>query len=165
MYPPSSRTIVDRNTRTSVPSHTLTQSATDPPTSGRLVLRSDKLPWTIVVQAGTAPTSQPRTGAKFYIAGSGTQGSQVSNLDVIHAIHNTLSVRVTKEEWNALGTGSRAQRKVTKAYENRCRATGGGWDQGVKRIDWLGGKTRLVGVEVDKTASETGVAKLIFEKP
>ncbi|EEB99915.1 hypothetical protein MPER_00277, partial [Moniliophthora perniciosa FA553] len=60
---------------------------------------------------------------------------------------------------------SRAQRKVTKAYETRCRTIGGGWDQGVKRIDWLGGKTRLIGVEVDKNASDTGVAKLVFEKP
>ncbi|KAI3621434.1 hypothetical protein WG66_006426 [Moniliophthora roreri] len=164
MYAPSSRTIVDRNTRTSVPSHTLTQSATDPPTSGQLVLRSDKFPWTVVVQAGSA-SSQPKSAAKFYIGSSTPKGAPVSNLDVLHAVYNTLNARVTKEEWNALGTGSRAQRKATKAYENRCRATGGGWDQGVKRIDWLGGKTRLIGVEVDKAASETGVGKLVFGKP
>ncbi|KAK7024436.1 hypothetical protein VNI00_016287 [Paramarasmius palmivorus] len=168
MYTPSSRTIVDRSTRTSVPSHTLQQPATDPPTADRLVLRSDKFPWSIVVQAGVSSAQPPKSAAKFYIgAGNATapRGLPVSNLDLIHALHHTLSVRVTKEEWDALGSGSRAQRKVTKAYETRCRATGGGWEQGVKRIDWLGGKTRLIGVEVDKAASDTGVAKLVFGKP
>ncbi|KAI3608808.1 hypothetical protein WG66_003867 [Moniliophthora roreri] len=182
MFAPSSRTIVDRSTRTSVPSHTLHQPATDPPTAGRLVLRSDKFPWSIIVQAGISSSASqiqtPKSAAKFYLGGAtsapkgggggggGGGGSlPVSNLDLIHAIHSTLFTRVTKEEWDALGAGSRAQRKVTKAYETRCRAIGGGWDQGVKRIDWLGGKTRLIGVEVDKTASDTGVAKLVFEKP
>ena len=73
--------------------------------------------------------------------------------------------RAFKEEWDALGSGSRAQRKVTKAYERRCKVLGGGWDQGVKRIDWLCERTKLIGVEVDKAASDTGVAKLVFGKP
>ncbi|KAI3606141.1 hypothetical protein WG66_003940 [Moniliophthora roreri] len=172
MFAPSSRTIVDRSTRTSVPSHTLQQPATDPPTAGRLVLRSDKFPWSVIVQAGISSASvssqfqTPRSAAKFYLEGANSSSKgTVSNLDLIHAIHTTLYTRMTKEEWDALGAGSRAQRKVTKAYETRCRATGGGWDQGVKRIDWLGGKTRLIGVEVDKAVSDTGVAKLVFGKP
>ncbi|KAL0057812.1 hypothetical protein AAF712_015538 [Marasmius tenuissimus] len=170
MYPPSSSTIVDRSTRTAVPSHTLGQPATDPPTLGKLVLRSDKFPWAIVVHAGvsTSSSSTPKSAAKFYLAGSSSHMSQhtrVSNLDLIHALHHTLAARVTKEEWDALGNGSRSQRKVTKAYERRCRAMGGGWDQGVKRIDWLGGKTKLIGVDVDKAASDSGVAKLVFGKP
>ncbi|KAL0564701.1 hypothetical protein V5O48_017341 [Marasmius crinis-equi] len=168
--PPSrmtSSTIVDRSTRTAVPSHTLGQPATDPPTLGKLVLRSDKFPWAVVVHAGISSTnaSGSKSAAKFYLGGSSSASTRVSNLDLMHAVYATLCARVTKEEWEALGAGSRAQRKVTKAYERRCRALGGGWDQGVKRIDWLSGKTRLIGVEVDKAASDSGVAKLVFGKP
>jgi hypothetical protein len=83
---------------------------------------------------------------------------------VLYALHNTLLTRVTPQEWEALGHGSRAQRKVTEAYEKRCNRMGGGWEGGVRRIDWLHGKTRLVGVEVDKHAHAHGMGKLVFGK-
>jgi len=41
---------------------------------------------------------------------------------------------------------------------------GGGWKGGVRRIDWLGEKTCLVGVEVDKSAKGGGSGKLVFSK-
>ncbi len=47
----------------------------------------------------------------------------------------------------------------------RYARLGGEWDDGVRRIDCLGEKTCLVGVEVDKSASECGVGKLVFAKP
>jgi hypothetical protein len=84
-------------------------------------------------------------------------------LDVLYAVHNTLSVRVTQQEWEALGHGSRTQRKITRAYEKRCMKMGGGWEGGVRRIDFLGEKVKLVGVEVDKT-TEGGVGRLVFGK-
>jgi hypothetical protein len=87
----------------------------------------------------------------------------VSNLDVLCAVHNTLLARVTHQEWDALGKGSRAQRRVTRAYEKRCSRMGGGWEGGVRRIDYLGEKVRLVGVEVDRTAAG-GVARVVFGK-
>ena len=71
---------------------------------------------------------------------------------------------VTPEEWDALGHGSRAQQKATRAYERRCRRMGGGWEGGVRRVDWLGEKTKLVGVEVDKSGGGAGVGKLVFSK-
>jgi hypothetical protein len=40
---------------------------------------------------------------------------------------------------------------------------GGGWEGGVRRIDFLGEKMKLVGVEVDKT-TEGGVGRLVFGK-
>lgn len=52
--------------------------------------------------------------------------------------------------------------RVTKAYEERCVRMGGGWEGGVRRVDWLGGKTRLVGIEVDKVEGGKGVGKLVF---
>jgi hypothetical protein len=160
-YTPSSRTVVDRNTLSPVPAHTLAQPATDPPTLTTLVLRSDKLPWPI-----RASSSSAKPVPRFYLAGSSNAGNPstpVSNLDVLYALHNTLSVRVTQQEWEALGHGSRAQRKATRAYEERCTKMGGGWDGGVRRIDYLGEKIRLIGVEVDKTA-DGGAGKLVFGK-
>jgi hypothetical protein len=37
---------------------------------------------------------------------------------------------------------------------------GGGWEGGVRRVDWLHGKTQMVGVEMDKNRSAVG--KLVF---
>ncbi|THU99547.1 hypothetical protein K435DRAFT_650841 [Dendrothele bispora CBS 962.96] len=187
MFPPTPKTVVDRTTRTAVPSHTLSQPATDPPTCHTLVLRSDKFPWPIVVQPAYGASvidshshsaRNPKSAAKFYLGDCNHSASShsshhcqsnsreipITNNDLIFALHRTLSARVTREEWDALGKGSRAQRKVTRAYERRTR-TLGDKEGGVRRIDWLGEKTRLIGIEVDKTASDMGVAKLVFGKP
>ncbi|KAK0201337.1 hypothetical protein DFS33DRAFT_1346439 [Desarmillaria ectypa] len=142
---PSSTSVVDRRTRMSIPIHTLSEPATDPPKSTKLVLRCDDFPWPVIVHP-------QRPGA-------------ITNLDLLYAVHSMLSTRVTHEEWDALGHGTHAQLKAAKAYEVRCTELGGGWDDGVRRIDWLGETTCLVGVEVDKSASECGVGKLVFAKP
>lgn len=160
IFPPSAETLLDRTTRTSLPLHTLYQPATDPVTHSKLVLKSDKFPWTIIV---TSQSSQSRAG-KTKSSGLGSPIVPVTNFDVFQAIHNTLSIRVTQDEWANLGHGSRAQRKASRAYEKRCQKMGGGWDDGVLRVDLLGEKSVLVGIEVDKdsNAEEGRVAKLIF---
>jgi len=165
-YTPSPRTVLDRTTHTPVPAHTLGQPATDPPTpiTSKLVFRSDKFSWPIVVGQTASSGSDPKP-KNFYIASSESSSSKrnpaITNLDVLYALHSTLLTRVTPVEWEALGHGSRSQRKVTRAYEKRCTKMGGGWEGGVRRIDWLGKKTRLVGVEVDRNL---GMGKLIFGK-
>ena len=85
--------------------------------------------------------------------------------DVLHAVYNTLVQAATPEEWEALGKGSHAQRKISRAYDRRCRSLGGGWEGGIRRVDWLGEKTRLIGVEVDYKASGSGVGNLVFGRP
>ena len=156
-FTPSNRTVLDRATQSAIPSHTLSEPATDPPTpsSARLILRSHKFPWTVVVTGAGA-------GPRFTV-GPPKQRARpaISNLDLLYAVHTTLMTPVTPEEWESLGHGSRAQQKVTKAYERRCTRMGGGWEGGVRRIDWLGEKTRLVGIEVDKSVN---VGKLMFAK-
>ncbi|KAI0765755.1 hypothetical protein BC629DRAFT_599869 [Irpex lacteus] len=160
MFTPSARTVLDRATHSAIPSHTLSQPATDPPTpsSSRLILRSHKFPWPVVVTG---------SGPRFTIGPQkkGSKQNAITNLDVLYAVHNMLLTPVTPEEWESLGHGTRAQQKVTKAYERRCTRMGGGWEGGVRRIDWLGEKTRLVGVEVDKSAGGGGSGKLVFAKP
>ncbi|KAF8431105.1 hypothetical protein L210DRAFT_3729048 [Boletus edulis BED1] len=164
-YTPSSRTVLDRTRHTAVPTHTLSQPATDPPTpaASRLVLRSDKFPWPVIV----GPSTSSPSGTSFYIAGSSNRSSRspnITNLDLLYSLHTTLLTRVTPQEWEALGHGSRAQRKVTRAYEKRCAKMGGGWEGGVRRLDWLHGKTRLIGIEVEKHGNGHRTGKLVFGK-
>ncbi|KAJ6566198.1 hypothetical protein B0H19DRAFT_940217 [Mycena capillaripes] len=45
----------------------------------------------------------------------------------------------------------------------RCIKVGGGWEAGVRRIDWLHGRTRLVGIEMVGVASN--VATLVLKTP
>jgi hypothetical protein len=159
---PSARTVLDCTTHSPVPAHTLAQPATDPPTAApdQLVLRSHKFPWTIVVKA-SSPTSSSKK-VKRSSSRSSVAGTVITNLDILYAIHTTLLARVTPEEWEALGNGSKAQRKVTRAYEKRCSIMGG-WEGGVRRVDWLSGKTHLIGIEVDRS-SGNGVGKLVFAR-
>lgn len=160
-FTPSARTVLDRATHSAIPAHTLAQPATDPPTpsSARLVLRSHKFPWPVVVSGA---------GPRFTIGppkhGRSSSTNSITILDVLYAVHTTLLTPVTPEEWESLGHKSSAQRKVSKAYEKRCTRMGGGWEGGVRRIDWLGEKTQLVGVEVDKGAGHGGAGKLVFAK-
>ncbi|KZT69107.1 hypothetical protein DAEQUDRAFT_738239 [Daedalea quercina L-15889] len=162
-FTPSARTVLDRATHSAIPSHTLSQPATEPPmpSGARLVLRSSKFPWPVIV---SAPSATASPGPRFTVGPPKSSGT-ITNLDVLYAVHTTLMTPVTPEEWAALGSGSRAQHKVAKAYERRCTRMGGGWEAGVRRVDWLGEKTRLVGVEVDKSGGGGGTGKLIFEKP
>ncbi|OJT11407.1 hypothetical protein TRAPUB_12072 [Trametes pubescens] len=186
MLAPSARSVVDRLTRSAVPTSILDQPATDPPipAGGWFVLQSHKLPWAIVVTASSRhcfPSPQSPASADAILLGrrlaivglsihppslhtSTSGGSTITILDVLYAAHATLMVPITPEEWEALGHGSKAQRKVTRAYERRCTRMGGGWEGGVLRMDWLGQKTILAGVDVDKAAAP-GEGKLVFAKP
>jgi hypothetical protein len=90
----------------------------------------------------------------------------LTNLDVLYAVHTTLMACVTPEEWHSLGEGSRAQRHVAEAYKKRCTRMGGGWEGGIRRVDWLGSKTHLIGVEIDKNnEGDENVGRLVFGKP
>ncbi|KAF9812841.1 hypothetical protein IEO21_05941 [Rhodonia placenta] len=168
VFTPSARTVLDRATHSPIPSHTLSQPATEPPmpAGARLVLRSHKFPWPVVVTSPSAGSASP--GPRFTVGppthARSASGGSISNLDVLYAVHTTLMTQITPEEWEALGRGSRAQQKVTRAYERRCTRMGGGWEGGVRRVDWLGEKTRLVGVEVDKSGGGGGSGKLVFAR-
>ncbi|EIN08143.1 hypothetical protein PUNSTDRAFT_143829 [Punctularia strigosozonata HHB-11173 SS5] len=158
-YAPSASSVLDRKTHAPVAGATLAQPATEPavPVTSRLVLTSHKFPWAVVVNPSSAGGRHTHT----------SRSTPITNLDVLHAVHSTLAKRVTAEEWNSLGADSMVQRKVRKAYEKRCKKLGGGWEGGVRRIDWLHGKTRLAGVEVDKNAGAgaSGVCRLVFASP
>ena len=153
---PSVRTVLDSTTGSPVPAHILVQSATDPPIldPDELFLKSHEFPWVIVVGIGPVPTLRVRP-ADFLSIPQGV----IKNLDVLYAIHTSLRARVSPREWEALGNGSREWRKVKLAHERRCRSTGV-WDDG-RRIDWLGGKNHLVGIELDGS-SGYNLGKLVF---
>lgn len=87
----------------------------------------------------------------------------LTNLDVLHAVYASLRAPVSRREWDALGAGSGAQRRVAEAYSKRCERTGSQreWDAGVRRVDWLCGRTVLCGVE----CRPDGGCELVFAKP
>ncbi|KAJ3771824.1 hypothetical protein FB446DRAFT_789254 [Lentinula raphanica] len=164
--PPSTQTIVDQNTQSAIPTHTLKQPATDPHTMSRFVLTSGKFPWPVIVEAGcslqkTDTSSKICTGSTSASSLTHRSSLFVSCADVLHAVHNTLSQPATPEEWEALGHGSYAQRKISRAYDRRCRSQGGGWDEGVRRVDWLGRYSRLIGIEIDKEGGSS-VGNIVF---
>ncbi|KAJ6473382.1 hypothetical protein C8R47DRAFT_1076674 [Mycena vitilis] len=162
LYPPSSRSILDRSTRESIPYETLDEPATEPAVYSQLVLKCELFPWEVIVHPNAAGTA-PAKSARFPF----TRRRPVTNLDVLFALYDALSERLTEDEWVRLGNKSRAQRRISHAYEQRCITLGGGWDAGVRRIDWLDGHTRLVGIEMvpSKHGVAPDVAMLVFKTP
>ena len=79
---------------------------------------------------------------------SGTMGPVVRCADVLHALFVTLQRRATEQEYYSLGESRRA--RVSSAFWTRCRASGpeatvqAEVQFGVKRIDFLEGRTRWV---------------------
>ncbi|KAJ3904040.1 hypothetical protein F5879DRAFT_103714 [Lentinula edodes] len=168
-----------------VPAHVLAEPATDPPTLGKLVLKSDRFPWEVIVTAGCAE------------APSVNSRPVVTNNDVLHALHRTLHAHVLHSEWDTLDSDRSRQRRVSRAYQRRVeimqlraardraqaslnagRRVSGGAEgegreeqEGVRRVDWLMGRTRFVGVVVERSAGVRGssdglkgVGKLVFTK-
>ena len=160
---PSAQTVMDCLTGSPVPAHTLAQPATDPPTEApdQLLLRSHKFPWTIIVKAGPPYPSNKKT--KHSDLRSPVTRTLITNLDVLYAIHTTLTAQVTPEEWEALGDGSKEQQRVARAYRRRCAPPVGGGENGVRRLDWLGSKTHLVGIEVEWSSGRS-VGKPVFAR-
>lgn len=168
LFAPGPHSVLNSTTRHPIPSASLMQPATDPPILTEMVLKSHKFNWSISV----FPRSPGDTGGegskstKFYIAGSKTPQSipgAITTMDVLLAVHSSLSTRVTQAEWAMLGAGSPEQKRVTRAYERRCEKMGGGWEGGVRRVDLLGRKTRLVGIEPEPEG-DGRTWKLVFSK-
>jgi hypothetical protein len=149
---PTSKTLIDRRAKMPVAPITLAEPATTPalPCNSQLTLTASSLPWSIIV----CPSPS---------GGSGARHTAITTLDVLAAVHASLQKPAGKSEWDRLGTGSSAQRRVLEAFERRCHLNGGR-EKGLKRVDWLCGKTRLVGVEVDRHGiGATG--RLVFSSP
>ncbi|KAF5350355.1 hypothetical protein D9757_013721 [Collybiopsis confluens] len=233
-----------------VPDHVLSQPATEPPVTGsgkKILLKCDRLPWVVVVNAGMAPSSTSSGSTGSTSAGSTTTTTDptitITNNDVLYAIYYTLNALVTKAEWDSLPTSfsssslmspsppaafrstatatpppplahlKLSQKRVSRAYRERmdrmekramaarARASlvagrrvsvpgvpGVGVDvlspdssDGVRRVDWLMGRTRLVGIIMEKEEENkneedaiglgfeghgvVGVGRLIFDRP
>lgn len=157
----SAQTVMDSTTRSPVPAHTLTQPATDPPTTApdHLLLKSHKFPWMIVVKASSPSHSEETERSNQR---SSVTANVITNWDVLCAVYTTLVARVTPDEYEALGNESQAQRRVSRAYERRCSVMGS-QKKGIRRVDWLGGKTHLIGIKVDRSSGGR-IGKLVFAR-
>ena len=156
---PSAQTVMDSTTHSPVSAHTLTQPATDPPTTApdHLLLKSRKFPWTVVVKASSPSPSEETERSNWC---SPITANVITNWDVLCAVHTTLITRITPEEWAALGNESPAQQRISRAYEERFSVMGGR-KKGIRRVDWLDGKTHLIGIKVDRRGRGS-IGKLVF---
>jgi hypothetical protein len=108
----------------SPPAVTLAQPATEPPipASSRLVLRSPKLPWVVVIGPIGSPPSffigirKDDKKRKF------RSSAALPNLDVLYAVHSTPMTCVTPKEWYSLGEHSRASAVLRRRIRSGVRA-------------------------------------------
>lgn len=116
--------------------HALLEPATNPPVSS-LTITCPHLKWPIFVSFSPQSPFQA--------------GSYVSVLDVLTTLHHTLRTAVHPAEYEALPTQDATQ-NVNTAYFNRCRHI---FDpaarktealKGVKRVDFLMGRNRFLGL-------------------
>ena len=130
---------------TPVPAHTLALPATRP--------FVPELTLALPPQISSSSVNIPLAGdwAVKAVSMSATDPAHtaLTNMDVLMSIHKSLRTPVSRREWESLGTGSSAQKRVAEAYSTRCRASGNQkeWDAGVRRVDFLVGRTLLQGVE------------------
>ncbi|KAG5637112.1 hypothetical protein H0H81_005750 [Sphagnurus paluster] len=91
----------------------------------------------------------------------------ISLQDVFIAVHRSLQKQIAHVDWDQL---SHAQEyEIAKAFTQRCRAIPGQFEhersQGVKRVDYLLGKTRMAGLMRVGMADGWQVMKLITVAP
>jgi hypothetical protein len=156
-FAPSHLTVYHPSTDVGVSSRLRAESAVEPPTS-KLVVTCDKFPWEIVVRPGSSMHSSP--GAMD------PHPSYVTVQDVLWALHTALHHPLTRSEWDSLEPDSsgksKAQSKVSRAYQDRCMLMGGGWHLGAKRVDWLNRRTVFVGF---RPSLSGGHLVAVFRKP
>jgi hypothetical protein len=122
-----------------ISAHTLNLPATLPRVS-EIELTCRELPWRIVVHSAT---KDPRHA--------------ITNLDILSAVHTALRKPISRKEWDSLGNGSKTQTRVADAYARRCQH-GKDFENGVRRSDYLLGRTMLAGID----ARPDGTYELVF---
>ena len=119
----------------SLSTRTLLEQATNPPVKF-LTISSLHLPWTIKVYA--------------------SNGSYVTLQDIFDSIYRNLRTNITNDEFNLFSTKD-DQRRATRAYENRYRRLRDtkAYEEekrgGMKRVDFLMGHTKLLGISKTPT--------------
>jgi hypothetical protein len=87
----------------------------------------------------------------------------ITLVDVLVAIHRSLHLRISHADWARLGSAQ--EMEVGKAYTRRCKAVGSMVDQeraqGVKRVDFLLTRTRMLGLVRGGTVDGWDVMRLI----
>lgn len=120
------------STHRGLPRSTLFQPATSPPTS-HLTIISPHLPWRITIKHTS---------------------SAVTVHDVLSELYRVLRKPITSQEYHSLLPSDRERRRVADAYKDRYRHARGDtqYDEekrnGVRRVDFLMGKTRFHGLGV-----------------
>jgi len=137
------------------------EPATHPPLT-RLRIICDAIPnWPIDLefrQANATPYS-PYSPNQFAFQQQAPP-APISLADVLIAVHQAMHRRITHEDWAKLNRHD--SRAITKAYIKRCGMSEYEKSQGVKRVDFLLGRTRMVGLIRDVTDDSLEVMRLVL---
>ncbi|KAH7887214.1 hypothetical protein F5I97DRAFT_1119575 [Phlebopus sp. FC_14] len=138
--PPHTLAANARSSPTTLPPHILDEPATQP-SMNTLTLISDMLPWRLTIHP-----------SRHY----------VSVLDVFHALYPFLRQPVSAAEFKTLPS-QEARDEVALAFHTRCRRSVSheGYEEqkakGVKRVDFLMGRNRFMGLSSTKIGPDVWV--------
>ncbi|KAH7920074.1 hypothetical protein BV22DRAFT_1021899 [Leucogyrophana mollusca] len=143
-FPPNTLSPNIRSSPSALPPHVLAEPATNPPMA-TLTLINDVLPWTLTVQANSS--------------------SYVAVIDVLDAVYRFLRLTVSKPEYKALPS-QEAKDLVSVAFSKRCHRapTAETYEdekqKGVKRVDFLVGHHKFMGLSSTKRGPDVWVLNL-----
>jgi hypothetical protein len=138
------------------------EPATHPPLTRLRIICEDIPIWPIDLEfrePGAAPYS-PYSPNHFAFQQQQAPPPPITLADVLIAVHQSMHRRITHEDWAKLNKPD--SRAITKAYMKRCGMSEYEKSQGVKRIDFLLGRTRMVGLARDATADSLEVMRLVL---
>ena len=139
VFKPDHTNVLNAQTLQPISAHLLNLAATLPRVS-EIELSIRDLPWRIVVHSATR---DPRHA--------------ITSLDILTAVHTALRKQISRKEWDALGSRSKMQDRVAETYARRCKH-GKDSENGVRRSDFLLGRTMLAGID----AKPDGTFELVF---
>ena len=88
----------------------------------------------------------------------------ISLVDVLIAVHRAMHTRITHAEWAMLSIDD--QKAISRTFYRRCKAVLAAYEMeranGVMRVDFLRGKTRMLGVERAAPVDGLEVIKLVL---
>jgi len=137
---PNHLNILSAQTMGAISPHTLNLPATLPHVTELTLVCRDLL-WPITVTSTT------------------DRSHAITSLDVIEAVHFALHIPITRAEWELLGQNPKVQARVADAFAKRS-ARSRDRENGVRRCDWLQGRTILLGIE----SRSNGSYELVFGK-
>lgn len=144
---------------TILPPEEMREPATHPPLT-RLRIICDLIPtWPIHLELPPTPYS-PYNSNQFAYQQPSPSSPPITLMDVLVAVHQAMHSRITHIDWAKVS--KKEQREITRAYTVRCGGSEHERAQGVKRVDFLLGRTRMIGLVRSRMEDGWEVMRLLL---